>query len=42
MEPPKANTLGIVKILLPCVQLVRPCNSSEGVQDYFFSTKWKG
>ena len=42
MEPPKANTVWIVKILLPCVQLVRPCNSSEGVQDYFFSTKWKG
>ena len=34
MEPPKANTVWIVKILLPCVQLVRPCNSSEGVQDY--------
>ena len=32
MEPSKANTVGIVKILLPCVQLVRPCNSSERVQ----------
>ena len=39
MEPPKANTVGIVKILLPCVQLVRPCNSSERVQDLFFSHK---
>ena len=29
MEPSnKANTV--------CVQLVRPCNSSECVQDYFF------
>ena len=33
MEPSnKANTV--------CVQLLRPCNSSEGVQDYFFLTKW--
>ena len=33
MEPShKANTV--------CVQLLRPCNSSEGVQDYFFFTKW--
>ena len=41
MEPPKANTVGIVKIHLPCVQLVRPCNSSEGVQDYFFPQNGK-
>ena len=33
MEPSnKANTV--------CVQLLRPCNSFEGVQDYFFLTKW--
>ena len=41
MEPSKANTVGIVKILLPCVQLVRPCNSSERVQNYFFPQNGK-
>ena len=41
MEPSKANTVGIVKILLPCVQLVRPCNSSERVQNYFFPQSGK-
>ena len=39
MEPSKANTVGIVKILLPGVQLVRPYNSSERVQDYSFFHK---
>ena len=39
MEPSKVNTVGIAKILPPCVQLVRPCNSSKRVQDYFFPHK---
>ena len=36
MEPFKANTVDIVKVLLSYVQLVRPRNSSERVQGYFF------
>ena len=40
MEPSKANTVGIVKNFLPAhIQLVRPYNSSERVQDYFFFHK---
>ena len=41
MGASKANTMGIVKNILPRVQHVRPCNSSESAQDYFFPQNGK-
>ena len=41
MGPSKANTMGIVKNILPRVQHVRPCNSSDSAQDYFFPQNGK-
>ena len=41
MGPSNANTMGIVKNILPSVQHVRPCNSSESAQDDFFPQNGK-
>ena len=41
MGPSKSNTVGIVKNSPPRVQHVRPCNSSESAQDYFFPQNGK-
>ena len=41
MGPSKANTVGKVKSSLSRVQHVRPCNSSESAQDYFFPQNGK-
>ena len=40
-SPLKEIPWGQQKILLPCEQLVRPCNSSEPVQDFFFPQNGK-
>ena len=41
MEPSKANTVVTVKNSPSLRKLVRPCNSSERVQDYFFPQNGK-